>query len=136
MNRQVVPHNSTSIDNPNESLIDENQHLKARIDEFASNEKNLIEVNEDLQRQIHELTHKESIQSDETLITNSIHMEQINTLTKEIERLKKEYSDLQEKYDYEKHELQTVIEQLREDIIDLDKTKQLYIGMRNQFQFF
>lgn len=136
MNRQVVPHNSTSIDNPNESLIDENQHLKARIDEFASNEKNLIEVNEDLQRQIHELTHKESIQSDETLITNSIHMEQINTLTKEIERLKKEYSDLQEKYDYEKHELQTVIEQLREDIIDLDKTKQLYIGMRNQFQCF
>lgn len=134
-NRQVVPHNSTSIDNPNDSLIHENHHLKERIDEFASNEKNLIQVNEELQRQIHELTHKENQNSDEINITNSIHMEQINSLTKEIETFKKNYADLQEKYDYEKHELQVVIEQLREDIVDLDKTKQLYIGMKKKSRF-
>ncbi|CAF4783956.1 unnamed protein product, partial [Rotaria sp. Silwood2] len=127
INRQVVPHNSTSFDNPNESLISENHHLKERIDEFASNEKNLIQINEELQRQIHELTHKDTINCDETIITNSIHMEQMHSLTKEIEQFKKNYSDLQEKYDYEKHELHTIIEQLREDIVDLDKTKQLYI---------
>jgi hypothetical protein len=55
-------------------------------------------------------------------------MEQLNSLTKEVGKLKKAYKDLEEKYDYEKHELQTIIEQLREDIVDLDKTKQLYIG--------
>ncbi|CAF4587858.1 unnamed protein product, partial [Rotaria sp. Silwood1] len=129
LNRQVVPHNSTSFDNPNESLINENHHLKERIDEFASNEKNLIQINEELQRQIHELTHKDTMNSDETIITNSIHMEQINSLTKENEQLKKNYSNLHEKYDYEKHELHTIIEQLREDIVDLDKTKQLYIDV-------
>jgi predicted nucleic acid-binding Zn-ribbon protein len=55
-------------------------------------------------------------------------MEQLNSLTKEVGKLKEAYKDLEEKYDYEKHELQTIIEQLREDIVDLDKTKQLYIG--------
>jgi len=57
-------------------------------------------------------------------------MEQIHSLTKEIEKLKKDYANLEEKYDYEKHELQTIIQQLREDIVDLDKTKQLYIGLK------
>jgi flagellar capping protein FliD len=57
-------------------------------------------------------------------------MEQIHSLTKEIEKLKKDYENLEEKYDYEKHELQTIIQQLREDIVDLDKTKQLYIGLK------
>ncbi|CAF1468565.1 unnamed protein product, partial [Rotaria sordida] len=126
LNRQVVPHNSTSFDNPNESLIDEIHHLKERIDEFASNEKNLIQINEELQQQIHELTHKDN-DKDGAMITNSIHMEQINSLTKETEQLKKDYYDLQEKYNYDKHELHSIIEQLREDIVDLDKTKQLYI---------
>ena len=37
-------------------------------------------------------------------ITNSIHMEQIHSLTKEIEGLKKDYDDLREKYEYEKHD--------------------------------
>jgi exonuclease VII small subunit len=55
-------------------------------------------------------------------------MEQIHSLTKEIEKIKKDYTNLQEKYEYEKQELQTIIEQLREDIVDLDKTKQLYVG--------
>jgi dynactin complex subunit len=127
-NRQVVPHNSTSFDNPNESLVNENHHLKERIDEFASNEKNLIEINEELQRKIQELTRKDSTKSDEVAITNSVHMEQIHSLTKEIEKLRKDYANLQEKYEYEKQELQTIIQQLREDIVDLDKTKQLYIG--------
>jgi chromosome segregation ATPase len=136
-NRQVVPHNSTSFDNPNDSLIDENHNLKERIDEFASNEKDLIEINEELQRQIQELTRKTSTtNSDEVSITNSVHMEQIHSLTTEIEKIKKDYADLEEKYDYERHELQTIIEQLREDIIDLDKTKQLYIGKKNSFSFF
>ena len=57
-------------------------------------------------------------------------MEQIHSLTKEIEKLKKDYATLHDKYDYERHELQTIIEQLREDIVDLDKTKQLYIGRK------
>ena len=57
-------------------------------------------------------------------------MEQIHSLTKQIDKLKKDYANLKEKYDYERQELQSVIEQLREDIIDLDKTKQLYIGMK------
>ena len=56
-------------------------------------------------------------------------MEQIHSLTKEIDKLKKDYAKLEEKYEYERQELQTVIEQLREDIVDLDKTKQLYIGI-------
>jgi dynactin complex subunit len=129
-NRQVVPHNSTSFDNPNESLVNENHHLKERIDEFASNEKNLIEINEELQRQIQELKHQDNTKLDEGTITNSIHMEQIHSLTKEIEKLRKDYANLHEKYEYEKQELQTIIEQLREDIIDLDKTKQLYIGKK------
>ncbi|UJR09139.1 hypothetical protein I4U23_013386 [Adineta vaga] len=128
-NRQVVPHNSTSLDNPNESLMNENHHLKERIDEFASNEKNLIEINEDLQRQIQELTRQDSTSSDDMVISTSVHMEQIHSLTKEIEKLKNEYESLQEKYEYEKQELQTIIEQLREDIVDLDKTKQLYIDV-------
>jgi predicted nucleic acid-binding Zn-ribbon protein len=62
-------------------------------------------------------------------------MEQINSLTKEIEKLKRDYVNLEEKYDYEKQELQTIIEQLREDIVDLDKTKQLYIGKKFNFLF-
>jgi hypothetical protein len=55
-------------------------------------------------------------------------MEQSRKLTNQIELLKKDYSDLQDKSDYEKHELCTIIEQLREDVNDIDKTKQLYIG--------
>lgn len=97
--------------------------MKERIDEFASNEKNLIELNEDLQRQIHQLTHKEEIG-----ITNSIHMEQINSLNKELEQLRKDYADLDEKFHTEQQQAQGIIDQLREDIGDLDKTKQLYIG--------
>ena len=102
--------------------------MKERIDEFASNEKNLIEVNEDLQRQIHQLTHKERSEHDEISITNSIHMEQINSLTKELEQLRKDYADLDEKFHSEQQQAQGIIDQLREDIGDLDKTKQLYIG--------
>jgi hypothetical protein len=55
-------------------------------------------------------------------------MEQSRKLTNQIELLKKDYSDLQDKSDYEKQELCTIIEQLREDVNDIDKTKQLYIG--------
>ena len=126
--RQVVPHNSTSFDNPSESLLNENHHLKERIDEFASNEKNLIEVNEDLQRQIQQLNQKERSEHEEISITNSIHMEQINSLNQEIERFRKDYVDLKEKFHADQHQSQKIIDQLREDIVDLDKTKQLYIG--------
>ncbi|CAF1465550.1 unnamed protein product, partial [Adineta ricciae] len=129
INRQVVPHNSTSVENPNDSLTNENQHLKERIDEFASNEKHLIEINEDLQRQIQELQRQSSSSSEEVVVSSTVHMEQIHSFRKEIEKLNKEYANLQEKYEYEKQEMQTIIEQLREDIVDLDKTKQLYIDV-------
>ncbi|CAF4881708.1 unnamed protein product, partial [Rotaria sp. Silwood2] len=49
--------------------------------------------------------------------------------TDQVETLEKDYSDLQEKYEYEKHELQTMLEQLREDVIELDKSKQFYIDL-------
>ena len=134
-NRQVVPHNSTSFDDANDSLLNENEHLKERIDEFVSNEKNLIELNEDLQRQIHELnqqidqyTHQDRTNSNEITVSNSIHMEQIQTLNKELEQLRRANNDLQEKSRCEREDFQTTIRQLREDIVDLDKTKQLYIG--------
>ena len=111
--------------------------LKERLNEHASNEKKLTDVNEELQRKVQEYEHRprrsgssssSSSSSTETVITTSVHMEQIRTLTKEKEQLKKEYSDLEEKYDYEKHELQAIVEQLREDIIDLEKTKHFHEG--------
>ena len=55
-------------------------------------------------------------------------MEQIRKLTAFNEKLKNDLSEIQEKQEYEKQELYTVIEQLREDVNELDKTKQLYIG--------
>jgi hypothetical protein len=55
-------------------------------------------------------------------------MEQSRKLINQIEILKKDYKDLQDKTDYEKQELYIIIEQLREDVYDKDKTKQLYIG--------
>ncbi|UJR37060.1 hypothetical protein I4U23_029765 [Adineta vaga] len=119
-----------------EAIIHENIHLKQRIDEFVLNEQHLIALNEDLQRKIqgreYKSNHRErsdsysSTSTDETVITKSTPTEQIRNLTNQIENYKREYADLEEKYDYEKHELQTMIEQLREDVIDLDKTKQLY----------
>lgn len=112
--------------------MNENEHLKERIDEFASNEKNLIELNEDLQRQIQELTNENSrddrTHSNAIAISNSIHMEQIQALNKEIEHLRKALNDLQDKSRCEREESQRIISGLRDDIIDLDKTKQLYIG--------
>lgn len=75
---------------------------------------------------------KTNTKSDDVAIKNSVHMEQINSLTKDIEKLRKDYINLQDKYEYEKQELQSIIQQLREDIIDLDKTKQLYIGKKKK----
>ena len=69
-----------------------------------------------------------SSSSNETVITADVDKEDIQNLRNRIEALQKEYADLEEKYQYEKHELQAIVEQLREDVIDLDKTKQLYIG--------
>ena len=104
--------------------------MKERIDEFAANEKNLIELNEDLQNQLQQLRHNHGTESDETTtITKSIHMEQLNSLTKELELLRRDYADLVVKYQNETQDLQSTIVQLREDIVDLDNTKQLYIGM-------
>ncbi|CAF4544998.1 unnamed protein product, partial [Rotaria sp. Silwood2] len=118
------------------SLINENIRLKERIDEFLSNEKRFIEINEELQRKLqdYEFPSKRSYSSsssssNETVITTSIHMEKIKELTNQVETLEKDYSDLQEKYEYEKHELQTMLEQLREDVIELDKSKQFYIDL-------
>ena len=94
-----------------------------------------MKLTDELQRQIQEYDYRlnrsdsnSSINSNETVITKIIHTEQTPNLTNQIEILEKDYADLQEKYDYEKHELQIMIEQLREDVIDLDKTKQLYLG--------
>ncbi len=104
-----------------------------------------MELNEELQRKIQDyerrLTRSDSSSSSssssssiKTVITPNIDKEQNRNLSNQIEILKKDYADLQEKYDYEKHELQTMIEQLREDVIDLDTTKRLYNG-RNIIYF-
>ncbi|CAF5161530.1 unnamed protein product, partial [Rotaria magnacalcarata] len=46
--------------------------------------------------------------------------------------LKTSYADLEEKYEYEKHELQTMIEQLREEVIETDKMKQFYNDVNHE----
>jgi hypothetical protein len=74
-----------------------------------------------------------STSSNETVITTNIHMEQTRKLSNQIEKLKKDYADLQEQHDYEKQELNSIIEQLREDVNDVEKTKQLYIGKTRIF---
>jgi predicted nucleic acid-binding Zn-ribbon protein len=56
-------------------------------------------------------------------------MEQIRKLTNQNEKLKKDLSDLEAKHEYEKQELYSIIEQLREDVNELDQTKKLYIGI-------
>ncbi|CAF3549990.1 unnamed protein product [Adineta steineri] len=121
-----------------ESLVQENTRLKERIDEFIFNEKNLTELNEDLQRRIqeyeyrlqrHDSSSSSSTNSGETVITTSTHMETLRNLTNEADASQRKYEELEEKYEYEKQELQTMIEQLREDVIDLDKTKHLYIDV-------
>lgn len=124
--RQVVPQNSTTQENQDESLIDENFHLKQRIDEFVANEKNLIEINEELQRQLQQLKEHENT------ITKTVHIEQITTLQKEIEHWKQEYELLQQQHQSHQEQSKKLIDQLREDIVDLDKTKQLYIGKLNK----
>lgn len=118
-------------------MVNENIHLKERIDELAANERCLIELNKKLQAKLeeHEYPSKRSDSSSsnsssETVITTTSHTRRIQDLGRQIEILKSDYADLQEKYDYEKHELQTMIEQLREDVIELDKIRQLYIGKR------
>jgi len=141
----IVKHDNSEDSALDESIINENIRLKGRIDEFVSNEKHLVELNEELQRKIQDyerrLTRSDSSSSSssssssiKTVITPNIDKEQNRNLSNQIEILKKDYADLQEKYDYEKHELQTMIEQLREDVIDLDTTKRLYNG-RNIIYF-
>jgi hypothetical protein len=137
----IVKHDNSEDSALDESIINENIRLKGRIDEFVSNEKHLMELNEELQRKIQDYEHRlnrsdssSSSSSNETVITPNIYKEQNRNLSNQIEILKKDYADLQEKYDYEKHELQTMIEQLREDVIDLDTTKQLY-NSRNVISF-
>lgn len=122
-----------------ESLINENNYLKERIEEYITNEKQLIEVNQKLEHKIEEYEHtakrsdsSSSSSSNETVIPAAKKMEVNQALKNQIEVLKQDYADLEEKYEYEKHELQTMIEQLREEVIDLDRTKQLYIGKRRR----
>jgi hypothetical protein len=92
-------------------------------------------MNEELQRlnlypsKRSESSSSSSSSSNETVITTSVHMEQIRKLTTLNEKLKVDLSDLEEKHEYEKQELYTMIEQLREDVNELDKTKKLYIGI-------
>ena len=103
--------------------------MKERIDEFAANERNLIELNEDLQNQLQQLRQSHGTDTDETTtITKSIHMEQLNSLAKELELTRKDYAELEAKFQDDTEELQHTIVRLREDIVDLDNTKQLYIG--------
>ena len=111
--------------------------LKERLNEYAANEKHLTDSNEELRRKLQDYEQQRtkrsgssssSSSSTETVITTSVHMKQIQILSREKEQLKKDYSELEEKYEYEKHELQAIVEQLREDIIDLEKTKQFHEG--------
>lgn len=109
--RPPLPSNE---ENPNESLLNENQNLKDRIDEFVANEQNLIRLNEELQEQLQRMNNEQ--------IDRTIHLEQI-------EQLKSDLNELTERYQQEKRQDERLIEQLREDIVDLDKTKQLYIDV-------
>ena len=117
-----------------ESVVRDNARLKQRIDEFASHEKRLLELNASLQRQVDECEHQRSRSgssssssggSNETVISTSVYIEQIRNLNVDNEQLKKDYEDLREKYDYEKTELQTIVEQLREDNSELARLKQM-----------
>ena len=126
------------------TIINENILLKERINEYVYKEKQLREINDELKYKIEEYEYKlkrcdsssSSSSSNETVITTSVHTEQIRKLTNQIELLKKDYFDLQEKSDYEKQELYAIIEQLREDLNDLDTTKQLYLGKNSSFLHF
>ncbi|CAF1243822.1 unnamed protein product [Adineta ricciae] len=139
-----------------QTIIQENVHLRERIDEFALNEQQFVALNEELQRKVsqyeEELKHRRSdsessTSSNETVIRKGGgQTEPARNLTSQIETLKREYTDLEEKYDYEKRELQAMIEQLREDVIELDTTKELYTDvckekdaleetLRTQFEF-
>ncbi len=114
-------------------IINENILLKERLNEYIFKEKQLREFNEELQRQNVTSSKRSdssssSSSSNETVITASVHMEQIRKLTVLNEKLKKDLSEIEEKQEYEKQELYTVIEQLREDVNELDKIKRLYIG--------
>ena len=121
-----------------QAIIHENIRLKERIDEFVLNEQQFVALNGELQRKIcqyedelkrHRSSSDSSTSSNETVIRKGGgQTEPPRNLTSQIETLQRQYADLEEKYDYEKRELQAMIEQLREDVIELDTTKELYIG--------
>lgn len=99
-----------------------NQTLTEQVEQYQSKNRESLISN----------SSSSSGSSTETVIITSVHMEQIRKLTSQVETLRKENADLIEKFDYEKQELYTIIEQLREDVHELDKTKELYIGMNCQ----
>ena len=122
---QLSNRDSLEVSAIDQSIVNENVLLKERIDE----------LNQRIQDYQHQSKRSDSISSSsssnsssETVITTGVHMEQIRRLTNQIENLKKDQSDQIEKFEYEKQELNTIVEQLREDVKDLDQTKQLYIG--------
>lgn len=96
-----------------------NQTLTQQLDQYQSKNRESLGSNS---------SSSSSGSSTETVIITSVHMEQIRKLTSQVEHLRKENADLIEKFDYEKQELYTIIEQLRDDVQELDKTKELYIG--------
>lgn len=105
------------------------------MNEYLFKIKQLKDINQTLTEQIQSKNRESSgssssssASSSETVIITSVHMEQIRKLTNQIENLRKENSDLIEKFDYERQEFYTIIEQLREEVHELDKTRQLYIG--------
>lgn len=100
-----------------------NQTLTQQIDQYQSKQRESLGSNSSSS------SSSSSGSSSETVIIASVHMEQIRKLTSQVENLRKENADLIEKFDYEKQELYTIIEQLRDDVQELDKTKELYIGM-------
>ena len=118
-----------------QSIINENFRLKERVNDYLFKIKQLKDINQTLTEQIQSKNRESSssssssASSSETVIVTSVHMDQIRKLTHQIENLRKENVDLIEKFDYERQEFYTIIEQLREEVHELDKTKQLYIGM-------
>lgn len=137
-----------------ETPIKENIRLRERIDELIANERSLIQVIEDMKRKNQGLEDSSkrtysnsSSSSNETVVTPNIHVEKINELTDQVTTLKNKYSELEERYEYEKTELQTMIEQLREDLIEAENTKQRLLELpkggsssaeeilRTQFEF-
>jgi hypothetical protein len=145
------PSSNVRIVNMNENethqlLMQENLQLRRQLEQLTSNEQALSKNNVELKKGINEyegrpkrtesVSSSDSDRSTGTVITKSAQRDQIESLTHQLNQSKTQYADLEEKYEYEKHELQCIIQQLREDFIIAEEEKRNSKGkmMRNPLQ--